>query len=137
MTPDQLAARISRTLRSEIGPAVGPPVPKTQAFMASVVLEKLARQLRLADEHAAADRADLDRLFAELATQLDDGDVPAPLREARRRAESERNYPALCPLVEALYAARPALGDGRFDAALGAVRRALRGRLDRQVAYAA
>jgi hypothetical protein len=136
MTPDQLAARLSATLRSEIGPGVEDPVARTQAFMASVVLEKLGRQLQLADEHAAADRADLERLFTELDPQLGD-DAPAPLAEAVRRAEAERSYAALCPVVEALYAARPTLGETRVDGALATVRRALRGRLDRQVAYAA
>jgi hypothetical protein len=136
MTPDQLAARLSATLRSEIGPSVEDPVARTQAFMASVVLEKLGRQLQLADEHAAADRADLERLFAELGSELG-ADPPAPLAEAVRQAERERTYPALCPVVEALYAARPTLGEARTDGALAIVRRALRGRLDRQVAYAA
>jgi hypothetical protein len=137
MTPDQLAARLSATLRSEIGPAVQEPLPKTQAFMASVVLEKLGRQLQLADQHAAADRADLDRLFAELGPQLDAPDTPASVRAAFAGARADGHYPALCPFIEALYAARSELGGTRFDAALGAVRRALRARLDRQVAYAA
>ena len=136
MTPGQLAARISATLRAEIGPAVEAPVPKTQAFMASVVLEKLGRQLQLAGEHAAADRADLDRLFAELAP-LDADDTPAAVRDAFARARGDGGYPALCPLIEALYAERAGLGEPTFDASLGAVRRALRARLDRQVAYAA
>ena len=61
-TPDELLERLARTLKKEIGPAVGDAYPKTQAFMAAVVLQKLAGQLRLADEHAAASQRDLQAL---------------------------------------------------------------------------
>ena len=47
LAPDELLERIARTLKKEIGPAVEDAYPKTQAFMAAVVLQKLAGQLRL------------------------------------------------------------------------------------------
>lgn len=136
MGPDELAARLSATLRSEIGPAVEAPVPRTQAFMASVVLEKLGRQLALAGEHAAADRADLDRLFAALAGRLGGADTPPAVLTALAAAEADGRHQALSPLVEALYAARGELGEERFDAVLATVRPVLRARLDRRMAYA-
>lgn len=135
MAPDELLGRLSGTLRSEIGPAVEALVPRTQAFMAAVVLEKLARQLQLAQEHAAADRADLDHLFADLGPRLGAADVPPAVAAAFEEARAAGGYAALCPLIEALYASRPALGDARFDDMLGRVRVALRGRLDRQLVY--
>jgi hypothetical protein len=39
MEPEQLLERLATTLRRQIGPAVAEPYPRTQAFMASVVLE--------------------------------------------------------------------------------------------------
>ena len=135
MAPDELLSRLSGTLRSEIGPAVEALVPRTQAFMAAVVLEKLARQQQLAQEHAAADRADLDRLFADLGAHLEGGDVPPSVAGALAAARADDGYAGLCPLIEALYASRADLGDARFDDTLGRVRLALRGRLDRQLVY--
>ena len=46
---------MSATLRHDIGPEVGDPFARTQAFMAAVVLAKLAGQLRSAAEDARAD----------------------------------------------------------------------------------
>ena len=40
MSPDELLRRLAQTLKHEIAPAVGEAYPKTQAYMASVVLEK-------------------------------------------------------------------------------------------------
>jgi hypothetical protein len=52
---DELLERVARTLREQVGPAVEEPFAKTQAFMAAVILDKLAGQLRHrdADEQAA------------------------------------------------------------------------------------
>ena len=54
MRPDDLLARLAATLRGEIGPAVVDPFAKTQAFMAAVILERLGRQLGLAESQAKA-----------------------------------------------------------------------------------
>ena len=42
LAPDELLERIVRTLKADIGPAIEEAYPKTQAFMASVVLHKIA-----------------------------------------------------------------------------------------------
>jgi len=42
VTPDELLDRIATTLREQIGPTVGEPFAKTQAFMAAVILAKLS-----------------------------------------------------------------------------------------------
>ena len=128
--------RIAVILRQEIGPAVDGEYPRTQAFMAAVILEKLARQLALADEHAAAERADLTALLADLQGLLADEAAPAPVRGAVDDLALTRDDAALCRVIEALYAARAALGEARFAALLGRVRRTLRRSIDRRMAVA-
>ena len=133
MAPDELLEQIAAILRHEIGPTVADPFAKTQAFMASVILEKLARQLRLTDDHGRADRD-------ERATLVDDmerlvGTAPgsgvrAALTGARTGGQGE-----MCRLVEALYAGRDELGTERFDALLGRIRLTLRASIDRQLEY--
>jgi len=66
MSPGKLLERIAATLRRDIGPAVGAAYPRTQAFMAAVVLQKLGRQLALAEAHGAADAAEMKALIADL-----------------------------------------------------------------------
>ncbi len=138
VAPDALLERISRALKSEIGPAVGEAYPKTQAFMASVVLQKLAGELRLAEAHAAQNRADTQALAEHLLQATGTGaSVPAPVRVAIEGLHRELDAPALTRLVEALYAARGELGAERFDALLGRVRGVLRARVDRALEYSA
>jgi hypothetical protein len=66
MKPAELLQRIAKTLRDDVGPAVDGEYPKTQAFMAAVVLQKLGRELALAEAHRAADATDLRGLADEL-----------------------------------------------------------------------
>jgi len=135
MAPDELLARVAVTLRRDIGPAVGEPYPKTQAFMAAVVLEKLAGQLRLAAEHAEAEQRDRAALVADLAALVEPGDPPA-VQAAVEALAAEPGPAPVCRLIEALYAAND-LPAERFELLLGRVRAASRARLDRQLAYAA
>ena len=134
MAPEELLERIAGTLRQEIAPAVADPFPKTQAFMASVILEKLARQLRNADRRAQADRDDQAALLDELE-QLVGPDAPPQVRAALAAA-GDGDSGGLGRLVEALYAERDALDPERFDQLLARVRRTLRARLDRQLEFA-
>ena len=136
MTEGDLLQRIAQILREDVGPAVDADYPKTQAFMAAVVLQKLSRQLALADEHAAADAADLTTLLADLRRLLSDGNAPAPVPAAIDSLAETRENAALCRLIEALYAARPVLGGTRFDALLGRIRQTLRKSIDRRMAIA-
>jgi hypothetical protein len=131
--PDDLLEHIAVTLRHEIGPAVDESFPKTQAFMASVILEKLAGQLRLADVHARADRDDRAALVNDVRLHLD-ASSPSRLRTAvAALSDDEAALPAL---VEAIYATRDELGAEQFDLLITRVRRTLRARLDRQLEYA-
>ena len=140
MQPTELLERIAQTLRQEIGPAVDAEYPKTQAFMASVVLQKLARQLALTEQHRAADEGDFRELQNDLRHLLGAGDVPAtvPARVAAavQMLTRDASAPHLCALIEALYAERNVLGSARFNALLGRVRKTLRAQIDRRMEYA-
>ena len=136
LAPAALLERIARTLKADIGPAVEAAYPKTQAFMAAVVLQKLAGQLRLADDHAAAGRRDLQELAAELAGELDTT-TPPSLRAAVQALDRNRDTASVSRLIEALYAARSELGEERFTSFIGRVRARLRARIDREMVYAA
>jgi hypothetical protein len=136
MSPDELLRRLAQTLKQEIGPAVLEAYPKTQAFMASVVLEKLARQLELAPAHAAAEAADAAALVVDLTALLANS-APTGVAAAIAGLTSAPNSSGLNALVEALYAARGELGVERFEQALGRVRQTLRAAVDRQMVYAA
>lgn len=135
MAPDELLGRLSATLRHVIGPAVGETYPRTQAFMASVVLEKLAGQLRLAAAHQAADAADFAALADDVDAAIGAGDPPA-LREAVAELARRPGPGAASGLVEALYRSRGELGDKRFVELLTRARQTSRARLDRQLEYA-
>jgi hypothetical protein len=136
MAPEDLLDEVARALRHEVGPAVVEPYPKTQAFMAAVVLEKLAGQLRGAAERERADLADRAALLADLEADLGPSG-PAALREALAAAHRDPGAGALGGVVAALYQVRGDLGEERFERLLGRARATLRARLDRQLAYAA
>ena len=136
LAPAALLERIARTLKTDIGPAVEAAYPKTQAFMAAVVLQKLAGQLRLADDHATADRNDMQELAAELARELDTT-TPPSLRAAVQTLDHDRDTASVSRLIEALYATRSELGEEDFNSLIGRVRARLRARIDREMVYAA
>jgi hypothetical protein len=134
MRPDDLLARMAATLRGEIGPGVVEPFAKTQAFMAAVILERLGRQLGLAESQAQAELDDLAALAGDLGRSL--GVAPSPRVGEALQAVASGDGRAVGALIEALYAERAELGRESFEAALGRVRVALRSRLDRQLEYA-
>ncbi len=137
LAPDALLERIARTLKKDIGPAVEAAYPKTQAFMAAVVLQKLAGQLRLADEHAAASQCDLHELTEELSQLTAPKALPAPLAEALRTLRHDLDTASVSRLIETLYATRSELGEERFTSLIRRVRTRLRARIDREMVYAA
>ncbi len=84
VTAGALLERIAQTLKQQIGPAIDAEYPRTQAFMAAVVLEKLGRHLGLVNEHAAAETGDLDVLLADLRRLLENANVPASVQRGYR-----------------------------------------------------
>jgi hypothetical protein len=137
LSPEDLLERIGTSLRKEIGPAVTEAYPKTQAFLAAVVLQKLSGQLRNQDRDRAANRKDLEALFVDLDRALESTSTPAALANALAEARSRGDRAALSGIVEALYGTRDELGETSFQKHLGRVRETLRARLDRELAYSA
>jgi hypothetical protein len=137
LAPDELLERIARTLKKDIGPAVEAAYPKTQAFMAAVVLQKLAGQLRLADEHAATSQDDLKELAEELDQLTGSQDTPPSLQAAVKTLRQALDTTSVSHLIETLYATRSELGEERFESLMGRVRVRLRARVDREMVYAA
>ncbi len=135
MTPDQTLARVAGVLRHTVGPAVGDEVARTQVYMAAVVLEKVAAQVRSADERRRADAEEGAALVRDLREILSAHASPS-LRVALdiSGGASDRE---LGSVVGALYAERTALGAELFALMLGRVRTTLRSRLDRELEYSA
>jgi hypothetical protein len=132
-TAPEVLRRMATTMREQIAPAVDEPFARTQAFMAAVVLSKLAGQLAAAESDGHADDRERDALVTDLATRL-----PSPSPElggALDELRDDGSDPAWNRLVLAIYGGRDALGDD-FDGVLAIVRVALRARLDRAMAYA-
>ena len=136
MNEADLLACIADTLRRDIGPAVTDEFAKTQAFMAAVVLQKLAAQLAHTDAHARAQQADMDALVADLETACVSSALPQTSERAITALARQRDKAALSDFVAALYADRAPIGEDLFAQLLQRVRRALRADIDRQLVYA-
>jgi hypothetical protein len=106
------------SLRGVIAPAIAAPYPKTQAYMAAVILETLARAIEERSDLERAKKHSIERLFADL-DELGFGDTGNGDDDTRITA-----------LIESLYAERERLGEERFAAANRRVRQTLRDLLD-------
>lgn len=135
MTPEDVLARIAGVLRHSVGPEVDDEFARTQVYMAAVVLEKVAGQIRSDARHRQADIADGVALKRDLDELLGDGAPPA-LRVALYNLGGASDT-QLGAFVTALYDHRVALGAERFSVVLARVRTTLRSRLDRELEYSA
>lgn len=120
--------RVAAILRRDVGPAVGDEFARTQAFMASVIIAKLAVELGNAESGAAAAGAAHVVVATELRAAV--AAPPPRLAAAIDALAVDGATAAWSEVVAALHAARPELAPEQFDAALPIVRRALRARLD-------
>ncbi len=132
LEPAELLRRLSASLRADIGPAVGDEYARTQAFMASVILERVSRQLELGPAHASAEDAEMAVLVAALGSVL--ADAPPPVASAMTAVEAEPKVASLGPLLEQLYAWGAAQQE--VIEALGLIRPVLRCDIDRKMAVA-
>lgn len=139
LSPEELLGRLARTLRNDIAPAVGDTFPRTQAFMAAVILEKLSTQLRNAAADAEATGQERTELVADLPSVLGAGPgatLPDRCGAALAALAAEPGDRELAALVQSLYDDRASLGEERFAAGLARVRRTLRADLDRRLVVA-
>jgi hypothetical protein len=123
----QLIAEVVSSLRNVIAPAVSEPFQKSQAYMAAVVLEFVARQVDERSDIAIEKQAALHALFQDLLR------LPEGKSIAGTGAETEA---ALCRLIERLYQNREVIGEEAFLAANRRVRQALRQLLDQELKIA-
>jgi hypothetical protein len=127
LTAHHLLKEVIASLRNVIAPAVADPYPKSQAYMAAVILEFIARQVEERSDSSKAKEHVLDDLFSDLRLLITDK-VPSskdPDQEAR-----------LCRLIEWLYTEKDHLGPEAFAAANQKVRTALRQLLDQELKIA-
>jgi len=112
------------SLRTVIAPAVAEPYPKTQAYMAAVILEMVARQMEERPDISIATSETIANLFASL--RKFDG-------LAARLERIEENEAGLNQLIEGLHADRGALGEKIFTEANQQIRTALRRILNQEL----
>lgn len=129
----ELVGRIAAVLQEEVAPATSGGQPRTQAFRAAGVLRRLARQLELADAHAAAEAQDRRLLADDVHGLLDGADAPAVDEAAVALGPADDHKTALAQLVAALYDDRDRLPEATFERALTRVRQVLRADLDREL----
>jgi len=124
---NQLLSEIVTSLREVIAPAIAEPYPKTQAYMAAVILEFVARQVE--------ERSDIEeqKHAAMLELLRDLSQLPDVNRLVRG---DELNETGLNKLIEHLYAERSRLGEETFAAANRRVRQTLRKLLDQELKVA-
>lgn len=115
------------SLRNVIAPAIAEPYPKTQAYMAAVILEMVARQVEERTDLATAKRAAIASSFETLGRSEEVG---------RLIADLPRDEGGLCQLIERLYAERQHLGEELFTNANKRVHETLRALLDQDLKVA-
>lgn len=135
MTPaHEIVRRVAAVLRAEVAPATAGALPRSQAFRASAVLHRVARELELAESHVAAEEKDRRRLRSDdVWTLLAGTEAPATRAAVAALEDAEDHKAALARLVSALYSDRDRLPDTTFEPALARVRQALRADLDRDL----
>lgn len=136
MNEAELLTRLSQTLKKQIGPAVEGEYPKTQAFMAAVVLQKLAGQLGSEKSHTQLNTQELTELATILKELGDSMTVELDLLNAIESFSGNSNDETLCELVRSLYKNKTGLGEESFTKLLGPIRVHLRSSIDRRMEYA-
>ncbi len=134
--PADVLERMAATLRMQVGPAVEDPFAKTQAFMAAVILAKLAGQLRGEQQDARAGDEERGALVTDMRAAL--GETSSTrVADALTELAGDGRDASWNVLVHALYADRDEFGAERFAQLLDRLRVAMRARLDRMLVYAA
>lgn len=98
----QLINELVASLREVIAPAIAEPYPKSQAYMAAVILEFVSRQIEDRSDIEAEKHAAMMELMRDLSTLTN----VARLIRADHLSEA-----GLCDLIEHLYGERGRLGE--------------------------
>ena len=122
----QLLREVVSALRNVIAAAIAEPYPKTQAYMAALILEFIARQVEERADIAHSRHAAISALFRQLAPLLGD----------RSLSDGEANEAHLSEIIEKIYKDREALGEENFIAANRLIRATLRELLDQELKVA-
>lgn len=124
--------RLADTLRNDVGPAVADEYTRTQAFMSSVILQRLAAQVEHGPRHSSTEAAHTATLHSALAGVL--AAAPPDVAQARAEAAAAGTVASLGPLIRALYD----WGSDRAEVqqALEAIRPVLRADIDRRMEIA-
>ncbi len=135
MNESELLRRIAATLKRQVGPATEEPLAKSQAFMASVVLDKVANQLDDQQARQLAHKTNLSQLADVLPSLVGDA-PPQVLSEALSTFAAAPSDLTVAAVIEALYATRNDLTEAVFETLRATIRRTLRADLDRRLKVA-
>lgn len=124
LTAHRLLEELIASLRNVIAPAIADPYPKSQAYMAAVILEFVSRQVEERSDIPNEKTQTLNSVFADLGSLLTGKELSSddPDQEAR-----------LCRLIEWSYAEKDRLGPEAFAAINQRVRMTLRQLLDQEL----
>jgi uncharacterized coiled-coil protein SlyX len=134
MNETDLLMKVAQTLKGEVGPATEGALPKSQAFMASVVLEKLSKQIAGEKTRVENERRRIDEL-AEQLILLDVTSCPADIVTSVRVFEQERSTAQLCVLIRQLYDLKESITSELFEDMLRCIRKVLRELIDSRLEY--
>ena len=124
----RLLEEVIASLRNVIAPAIAEPYPKSQAYMAAVILEFVSRQVEERHDIEEEKTLTLNALFHDV-TSLLTGKAPVVVDTLDEETRLGR-------LIEWLYAEKDHLGPETFAAANQRVRAALRQVLDQELKVA-
>ena len=122
-----LINEIVTSLREVIAPAIPEPYPKSQAYMAAVILEFVARQVEERHDIDEGKHSALMELMRDLARFPE---------VSRLICADQLNEAGLCELIEHLYSRRSSIDEETFVAANRRIRRTLRELLDGELKVA-
>jgi hypothetical protein len=128
LSAHRLLEEVVASLRNVIAPTIAEPYPKSQAYMAAVILEFVSRQVEERQDISEEKTRTLNELFQDLSSLLA-GKEPAVSSTSDQEAR-------LCRLIEWLYSEKNRLGPEAFAAANQRVRAALRQLLDQELKIA-
>lgn len=128
LSAHRLLEEVVASLRNVIAPAIAEPYPKSQAYMAAVILEFVSRQVEERPDIDEEKTHTLNDLFHDMSSVL--------VGKEFSSSNTPDQEACLCRLIEWLYSEKDRLGPEAFAAANQRVRAALRQLLDQELKVA-